>query len=640
MCGIAGAIGPLSPKLLGAVQQMSARLGHRGPDAEGFWTSPDRRVAFGHRRLAIIDLSDDGRQPMTDPETGTVIIFNGEIYNYLQLRDELARLGHRFHTRTDTEVILKGYQQWGTGCVSHLRGMFAIALRDGSSGRILLARDRVGIKPLYYVPVSACDGTSVLFASEVRALLETGLVQRRTEPVALASYLWNGFVAGDSSIIRGVNQFPAGSFAVLDPARPCVEPKWYWHLPTRSHRPSADTEPVRAALQGAVGQHLVSDVPLGVFLSGGIDSSAVAALASRAGSGRIQTFNVSFDESTYDESAYARQVAEQLGAEHHDLRLTQRTFKDHLDDALNSLDQPTFDAINTYFVSRIVRQTGTKVALAGTGGDELFGGYRTFAELPLVRRVARLCRFLPAAAVRAAAVLATRVRSGCPGEVPPQTRWGKLSDVLTAGSELLDLYQSAYGLFTRDFLGQLSSWSSSTALRSGLPADWAARLQRLIAEEGDLEAISTLELACFLGERLLRDTDAVSMAVSLEVRVPYLDHVLIEALAALDVRTRFQPLGDKRLLRRLALKDLDPTIFDRPKSGFELPLDIWCRDSLLSQITDAFADRVLCESVGLNSAAVTRLLRAFLAGAPGMSWSRIWSLFVLLWWSRRHRVTR
>ena len=638
MCGIAGAIGPLSPKLLAAVQQMSAGLGHRGPDADGFWTSPDGRVAFGHRRLAIIDLSDDGRQPMTDPETGTVIIFNGEIYNYLQVKDELARLGHRFRTATDTEVILKGYQQWGMGCVSHLRGMFAFALRDGSSGRVMLARDRVGIKPLYFVSVSACDGASaLLFASEVRALLETGFVPRRIEDTALASYLWNGFVVGDGSIIRGVNQLPAGSFAVVDPTRPCVEPDWYWHLPTRSRQPSTDTEPVRAALEESIRQHLVSDVPLGVFLSGGIDSSAIAALATRAGRGRIQTFNVSFDESAYDESAYARQVAEQLGTEHHDLRLTQRIFRDQLDDALNSLDQPTFDAINTYFVSRIVRQTGTKVALAGTGGDELFGGYRSFAELPRVRRAARLSRLFPAAAIGTAAAVATRVYGGSPGEVLPQTRWGKLADALTSGSELLDLYQIAYGLFTRDFLGQLSSVFS--AVPFGLPAEWASRLQRLIAGETDLAAISILELTCFLGERLLRDTDTVSMAMSLEIRVPYLDHVLIELLASLDDRTRFEPLGAKRLLRRLALKDLDPTIFDRPKTGFELPLDVWCRDSLLDQIADAFADRALCESVGVSSGALTRLLRAFIAGAPGISWSRIWSLFILLWWSRRHRVT-
>jgi asparagine synthase (glutamine-hydrolysing) len=641
MCGIAGAIGTIDSAVSEAVRRMSDAQQHRGPDASGLWTSNPaggEGVVLAHRRLAIIDLSEDGRQPMADPETGNVIVFNGEIYNFASLRRELEAGGARFKSRSDTEVILKAYARWGPECIGRLRGMFAFALWDAGRGTLLFARDRLGIKPLYLCSVVRPGGTrALLFASEVRALLASGLVERDLDPVALASYVWNGFVIGPETIVRGVELLPAATAATASRDGVLTAPRRYWQLPA-APEPSGTREELEAQLSDAVQMHLVSDVPLGIFLSGGIDSSAIAALAVRSGSARIRTFNIGFEEAAYDESGIAGAVAGALGTEHHQLRLTQEMFRQELPDALASLDQPTFDGINTYFVSRAVREAGLTVALAGTGGDELFGGYHSFRDVPWAAAWSRRLSAFPPGLLRRLANAFTRAAS-LSVALPPQTRWGKLGDALAARGELLDTYQVSYALFASDFARQLLQHQVNGELHMGLPVKVAQELGQAIAGGRPLPAISILELWCFLGERLLRDTDAASMASSLEVRVPFLDHRVVEATSVLPDEDRFQPLGKKQVLRDLALRDLDATLFDRPKSGFVLPIDRWARNSLKEEMTAALRDRNFCEAAGLDAGAVDRLWSAFLGGARGLYWSRVWAIYVLGWWCREHRMS-
>lgn len=638
MCGIAGAIGLLDADVLGAVRRANDAQSHRGPDADGFWASADAGpgVALAHRRLAIIDLSADGVQPMHDAATGVVIVYNGEVYNYRELRRELEAAGAAFHTKTDTEVVIQAYLRWGAASLERLRGMFAFALYDPRERRVLLARDRLGVKPLYTARVRRPGGEVLLFASELRALLATDLAPRRLDPLGLQTYLWHGFPVGPGTLIRGVDRLDAGTSLAIDVDGLRETRKRWWSLPA-ARPPSGDVEELRAELDAAVGMRLIADVPLGVFLSGGIDSSAITALAARRSGQAIQTFSVGFEESQYDESEYARAVARGLDTKHVAIQLSQASFTNRLGDALGALDQPSFDAINTYFVSRAVREAGITVALAGTGGDELFGGYSSFAEVPKLARIARSAGIAPRALLDLVGAAATRAAFGSGGA--PQVRWAKLADMLATRGNLLDLYQLSYGLFVPAFLRDLAPGLDWSQTRAGLPLSRARELDAAIAGSPPLHAISMLELASFTGERLLPDTDATSMAVALEVRVPLLDHRVVETLAGVDPQRRFEPLGRKQLLRDLALNTLDPTLFDRKKQGFELPIGGWIREELRDEVDAAFADRGACAAAGLDANSVAKLWSAYKSGAPGIYWSRPWSLFVLLWWCRRYGVS-
>ncbi|MBK8012619.1 MAG: asparagine synthase (glutamine-hydrolyzing) [Deltaproteobacteria bacterium] len=637
MCGVVGAVGGIDEEIRAAVRAMNASQQHRGPDDDGFFES--EQVMFGFRRLAIIDLSADGHQPMIDSETGHVIVFNGEIYNYLEIKAELEASGTRFVSKSDTEVLLKAYARWGLDMLPRVAGMFVFALWDASRRSVVLARDRLGIKPLYVTNVARPGKPPVtLFASELRSLLASGLVDRRLSAAGLATYLWNGFVFSPPSIVEGIDVFPAGTVQTLGLDGQKTSSRVYWTLPEAGAR--EDVDRVRDVLRTTTRQHLLADVPLGVFLSGGIDSSAVTALAKEVSAGDVRTFNVCFEEAEFDESLHARRVAQAVGTTHTEVPLSESAFRRDLDAALQSIDQPTFDAINTYFVSKAVREAGVTVALAGTGGDELFGGYDSFSDLPRAQQVSRYFSRVPAWSLRQLGRLVARVKLGKFGEVAPQTRWGKLGDVLATRGDVLELYQIAYGLYTEAFLGELFDipWDAGVS-PFGIPTSRVDAMRSIASDPAKLHAISRLELSSFIGERLLRDTDAASMAVSLEVRVPLLDHRVVEAVASLAAPVRFEPLGRKRLLRQMAMGSLDPALFDRPKSGFVLPIERWCRAQLRGDIEETLGDFALCRSVGLDRDAVLRLWRAFQADAPGIYWSRVWGIFVLLAWCRRHKVT-
>jgi asparagine synthase (glutamine-hydrolysing) len=664
MCGIAGAVreigtqsqGPLprSDRITALVHAISDAERHRGPDGSGLWESDGQEVVFGHRRLAIIDLSAAGAQPMIDGDSRCAVTFNGEIYNFHEIRRDLEALGQTFRTSSDTEVILKAYNHWGIEAVARFRGIFAFALWDPRARCVHLVRDPLGIKPLYWTTLrDSCTGEEViLFGSEVRALLRSGAVSRRLSPAAVASYLWHGFVIGPGTIVEGVELLPAGSIlTIASGAGPNARTlRAYWGLPSSARRRTT-VEDLRDELLRTVKMQLVSDVPLGVFLSGGVDSSAVATLVSDVAPGAVHTFTIGFDVAAYDESRFARQVAGAIASRHTNVILTEQTFLEQLPAAFSAIDQPTFDGINTYFVSRAAREAGMTVALAGTGGDELFGGYPSYVDIPRVLRAGRRLPFTPGEglggrAFGGAVGLAARIWSGAfwslLGTTPPQTRWGKLADVARAVHDPLGLYQISYALFTGETQAALATGAVRNAQagqRFGLPAPVAEDWRRRIQGSELRHAVSVLELSSFVGERLLRDTDAASMAVALEVRVPLLDHVLAETIAGLEPETRFSPPRKKQVLREVALRRLDPAFFDRPKSGFVVPIDTWARQRLQPQMAALFRDAGLVRKTGLRPKAVQTLWRSFVAGRPGLYWSRVWALYVLLSWCRDHDVS-
>ena len=664
MSGIAGAVRrgwgpkdgarPRSEWVAGLVQRMSEAQRHRGPDGSGLWRSPGEEVVFGHRRLAILDLSDAAAQPMVDASSGCAVTFDGTIYNFREIRSELEALGETFRSSSDTEVILRAWSRWGFDAVRRFRGIFALALWDPRARTVHLVRDPMGIKPLYWTTVrdAGAGEDVVLFASEVRALLASGAVARRLDPAAVASFLWHGFVVGPETIIEGVRLLPAASVLTVEVdahgeppgSRP---PFRYWAMPTSADRRTSVAD-LHEELLRTVRMQLVAEVPLGIFLSGGVDSSALAALASEAAPDELQTFTIGFDVAAYDESRYARQVADALRSRHKNVLLTEQAFQERLPDAFTAVDQPTFDAINTYFVSHAAREAGVTVALAGNGGDELFGGYPTYVQIPRARR---LCGWLPSAedpgvvrrAVNGTVALGARAAGWLFWNVlevaPPQTRWAKVADLACALPDPLGLYQVNYALFTRETQGALASRVVRNAQKRrpfGLPAEVSAEWRQRIEGSELLHAISLLELSSIVGERQLREIDTASMAASLEVRAPLLDHVFIETIAGIDAVRRFSPPRRKQLLRDVALGRLDPALFDRPKSGFVLPIDTWARRRLQPQLQQVLADPELARRVGLCSASVQTLWRSYIAGRPGLYWTRVWAIYSLLSWCQTH----
>jgi len=643
MCGIAGIVGRIGDENRRALERMSAALVHRGPDGHGTWeSSPDARgwgSLLAHRRLSILDLSDAAAQPMVERSVGDAIAFNGEIYGYAALRDDLRREGEHFESSGDTEVLLRALAKRGTDTLPRLRGMFAFAHWSASRRTLLLARDPLGIKPLYFARNPDPAGNwSFAFASEIRALLAGGLLAApRLNPRAVASMVWNGFVAGPETAVTGIVSLGPGEAMEIAPSGEACS-NVFWSIPRPGSSPPLDEPEVTRIVEETLRLHLASDVPLAVFLSAGVDSSAVANLAQRASNEPIHTFTLAFEESSLDEGPFARRIAEAIGTRHHEVVLTEGRFLSQLEHALDSLDQPSFDGLNSFAMSAAIRDEGFRVALVGTGGDELFGGYPTFRHLPVLHRLSRNTRWLPAQLLKAAAQLGTAplLRPGAP--VAPQTRWAKLPEMVGSRGDLLALYQLAYALFLPEFQRDLLAPEASGTLELGLPAPTLARLRQEIEGRSPLSAIGVLEQRLFLGERLLRDNDAVSMAVSIEQRVPLVDHVLLDAVYRLTDANRFEPLGAKSLLRRIGLRGLDPALFDRPKSGFVLPFDRWIRRGLKKQMDDVMLDHAAVTAAGLRPAAVERLWRAFLDGAPGMYWSRVWALYTLIRWSDRYGV--
>jgi asparagine synthase (glutamine-hydrolysing) len=634
MCGICGIVGVEQPREAEfVVRRMMAALEHRGPDDEGFCFSPP--VALGMRRLSIIDLPG-GRQPVWNEDQTLAVVFNGEIYNFRELRAALEAEGHRFRTRSDSEVVVHAYEAWGKDCVLHLRGMFAFAALEMPGGpsagaeRIFLARDRLGIKPLYY---AAVDG-AFLFASEVRALLASGRLAAELSPPAVAGYLLFGSVGEPMTLVRGISSLPPGHRMFVSVKSPCFQPETYWEpflaerRPERTASNSAEPAPkrVRALLSEALEGHLIADVPLGIFLSSGIDSTALTALASRKHGG-IHTFTVVFPEQDYSEAELARHTAQRLGTDHRELRLSGEDMQARLDEAVAAFDQPSMDGINSYFVSWAARQAGLKVALSGLGGDELFGGYSTFRSAPRIESLSGLARWVPAP-LRSLTAEGVRKTS---------RRRPDAAGKLAAAWDFPDALPHPY-FFTRALF---TPQGARTLLQDSEPGwaatpwwAWLSEAARQASAFDSFARVSWLEMRSYMVNTLLRDTDAMSMSHSLEVRVPFLDHPLVEYVLALPASGKRRRGIPKALLVE-AIEDLLPReILAQRKRTFTFPWQNWLRGPLRERVASGLADWTPVLGEILDRERVAAVWQDFLKGRT--SWSRPWSLYVLNEWARKH----
>jgi asparagine synthase (glutamine-hydrolysing) len=631
MCGIAGfvestsapmAFGPDARQEL--ARRMCAVIRHRGPDDEGVWTGAG--AALGMRRLSIIDLTT-GHQPIANEDRTVWIVFNGEIYNFRELRAALERAGHRFATSTDTEAIVHAFEEWGNGAIARLRGMFGLAIWDTRSRTLLLARDRIGIKPLHY----AIANGRLYFGSEIKSLLEAPEVPRAIDIDALDHYLSFLYTPRDGSIFSGVRKLPPGHLLTWRDGRTTVER--YYELPAVESFRGSEEEAVRdlrSRLTDAVRSHLVSDVPLGAFLSGGIDSSLVVGLMAETSGARIKTFSIGFDEPAFDELEHARRVARHFDTDHHEF-IVRPDGVAILDRLVSHFDEPFGDAsaIPTWYVSEMARRHVT-VVLSGDGGDELFGGYDRYAPHPRVVAFDRYSRYSPSPLRRLAALAAERLPHGARGKNflrhVARDRPGRYLDAVRFFS-----VDEKSALLAPELARQLSGPDPEARLAvhfdryAALP--WSSQMMRF-------------DMDTYLPEDVLTKVDRMSMAHSIESRVPLLDNDVMAFAATLPASLKIKNGRRKHILKEVAATLLPREILDRPKQGFGVPLGTWFRGGIRELFADTLLSPTALQRGYFNAAFVRRLVNEHLAGRRDHT-LRLWQLVVFERWHRQYaeRVT-
>ncbi len=608
MCGIAGILSPKTPDPTSAnnpeleatldpsvikdraskLKAMQDALVHRGPDDKGALFSKSYQAALTHTRLSIIDLTDGGHQPMSAQDQRYIITFNGEIYNYKKLRTQLELEGEKFESSSDTEVILKLYINKGPACVHLLRGMFAFLIWDEQEQKAFAARDALGIKPFYYLK----QDDSFIFASEIRAILASGFSSRKISSRGVLSYLLKGTVAEPDTAIKNIKMLPAGTYLTWKAGKTKLHRYWNLDFTVQHFSHTKAIEITRTALEHTIRAHLVSDVPVGVFLSGGIDSTALVAIASRLSKKQINTYSIAFENPEWNEGDIARRVAKHFGTKHTELLITPEIAKSLFKQFLNDIDQPTIDGFNTYCVSKLASEHGEKVVLSGLGGDELFAGYKSFSMLPEMMRKSHTLSKLEFIIKPLSKVL-YRVLS-------PRAR--RISDAINNSASLTAAHQSLRGIFSISEAYELTNIICKKAPK-----------EIVISEPNhpsDADNISHLELSTYLRNQLLRDSDVASMAWGLELRVPFIDRVFIEQISAIPADLRLQQ-GKKMLID--CVPELPSWVVERPKQGFRFPFDEWFESSWQEMTAPATPKWI-----------------------PLKPWYRRWSLIVLNDWKARH----
>ena len=620
MCGIAGFIDSNSaPEVRAtAVARMCRAMLHRGPDDDGTESRGD--ATLGMRRLAIFDPAN-GHQPICSPDGRFTLVFNGAIYNFHALRTELAATGWAFRTQCDTEVLLAAYAHWGEQCLGRLRGMFAFAVWDQQEQSLFLARDPFGIKPLYF----RHDGTRLLLASELNALLAAAAFPAEIDPLSVADYLAWFAVPAPRTIYRNVFSLRPGECATFRAGQLDIRPAWSFRAIPTDTKPCATreefTRELRARLDDSIRAHVVADVPVGAFLSGGLDSAVVVGLMTRATCAKLRTFSIGFDEAGYSEATNAAATARHFGTEHHATVLTGARVAGDLDALFATFDQPTGDGINTYYASQAAHAGGVTVALSGLGGDELFGGYPSFRDLPKISRWLPLWRSLPAA-VRG--LIVTRLARG-------DTRQRKLGDFLGHARNLRELGALQRRVFSETTRRSLLSPDALNALSGRAP--FHPELTPLSADlvgAGSVEIISAWELRTYMTDVLLRDSDVMSMRHSLELRVPFVDRPLIEWLWRQPAAFKHDRQNPKAPLFDAVRDILPPELASRSKRGFTLPFALWMKSELRPFLEATFSDASVDRCQLFARAEVQKLWRGYLANDDTREWSRVWSLAVLV----------
>jgi asparagine synthase (glutamine-hydrolysing) len=621
MCGIAGFVdrdtaASGNAASFALVHRMCDVIRHRGPDDEGIHVAPG--VGLGMRRLSIIDLSG-GRQPIHNETRTVTVVFNGEIYNYRELRVELEAAGHRFSTSSDTETIVHAYEQWGAAAAcARLRGMFAIALWDSSSRTLLLARDRAGQKPVHY----AERGGRVYFASEIKSLLAAGAVDARINLRALDHYLAFLYTPRDESIFEGVRKLPPGHFLLWHDGRIDVAP--YWQLSARETFKGSEEDAIAEldrVLQDAVRSHMVSDVPLGAFLSGGVDSSAVVGMMARASSRPVKTFSIGFDEPEFDELEHARTIANHFGTDHHEF-VVRPDGLSILTDLVSHFDEPFADssAIPTWYVSEIARRHVT-VVLSGDGGDELFGGYDRYLAHP---RVAAFDRLPVPGLRRAAALVWPHLPHGARGK----------NFLRHVARDAAGRYLDSIAFFQPDERRALFTTDVRSALSSDSEAAMARHFDRFAALSHE-SRMMRFDFETYLPEDVLTKVDRMSMAHSIESRVPLLDNSVIDLAATLPARFKIRDGRRKHVLKETLRPLLPAGILDRRKQGFGVPLGAWFRGGLTDLFSEVLESPRARQRGYFEPSFVSRLLREHLAGERDHT-LRLWQLLVFELWHRQY----
>lgn len=612
MCGICGVLNLHSREAIprDLVRRMADVIRHRGPDDDGFFFGEG--VGLGHRRLSIIDLAG-GHQPIENETSTARIIFNGEIYNYRDLMDSLKRKGHVFRTRSDTETILHAYEEYGFDCVKHLRGMFAFAIYDDEKRRLFVARDRMGIKPVYYT----VRGDRLLFGSEIKSILQDAAVPREIDGDALEYYLGLRYVPDPLTMFRGIYKLPPGSFLAVERGEVSVRQYWDLAFSTPADGGWRDwIDRFESTAREAVRMRLMSEVPLGAFLSGGIDSSLVVAFMSEANDRPVETFSVGYrDKPHVSEFFWARQVAERYRCTHRELEIEPAAFGDFIPRMVWHLDEPVADAacLPLFFLSQLTREHVT-VILSGEGADEMLAGYILFQKMLFIERLRRVPGLGGALALA--------------GNLVPD---GKLHRYLAqAGKPLERRYRGVSTAFTDE---QLRALRPGDRTREGLVEGFAQTIFDRVKGQHPLNRMLYFDARVYLPGDLLIKADKMTMAWSLELRVPFLDHVLLELAASMPVEAKLEGRTTKRIVREIASSLLPRDVLERPKRGFPVPIEEWFAGELDTFARDSLLSRESAVRDLVDQKEVARLLDRHRGRKEDCS-DRIWTLLVLEYWKR------